>query len=827
LVTDRISQGATLMPHEKHDCTDTSRMNGCDDASGGLTSLWIEIPPYCHLNCSYCFSGSGREYQGDMQYVLSIDEYRKLLNDFADGGGRDLGIPGSGEPFHPRNETLVKGIIEIAYERGITTTIFTTGETLIYTKEGNRETDYIRRPDDSLAEFLVSRKVALYIKYNSRHPEVQDKLVDMEGYTEKRDEALRMLVERYGLNKLGKIGIVTSLMKANENEIMDLLAFAQENKLIFDCDTILPWGRGKKFCRTFDVSTECRRSIASELRLRQNIKTHPGGTYLSGVCDRIKNHLYVDCRGNVFPCLGARKTILLGNIRNKSIGEIWRMKIRQKMRNEKYAVFENVCVKCMNFLSEECHSCLGRSAEEVQIDAEHGSIKIITKGCYNHRPDFERWMDSIEVYVKTMMAYKETQTAFMSDFESLWHDNGAISYVLSHLNRQDRPRVMTTAANRKILSADVLRDDENLDDIENLRKEVSAIRDKKCFEYGDLNFPVNKIWMFTKTPHDLGIPDDMVTPFVSEVLANVTIPSMKLILGQTADAGELYGDFKFWDQMRERYFCRKFLRHGDAAGNLNMSIMGEWEEGIENGGWGRLMLRQLLGRGREAQKKFPEEYELSLSENTDDVNVKKENMVIDVSPFLNMPVVQAAVRKIERNVSNFVKTAGQDWTAGKARRGALIGELNGVLYAEPDSAGALYKELCKANEGFSRRNTANADQLGLAGFIENVPDVRRGDRPEWLGLINYFIWLACVRSLCGISSCWVLRSPVPADNGSTIASAMPGQRDNTSCGPGGLLLWSGRALAEPDKKNIRRLFSVITAPFNDFYAHMRGGNERA
>lgn len=49
-----------------------------------------------------------------------------------------------------------------------------------------------------------------------------------------------------GFTKHRRLGIVTSILPENKDEIYGLFDYAQKNNLIFDCDTILPRGRGCK-----------------------------------------------------------------------------------------------------------------------------------------------------------------------------------------------------------------------------------------------------------------------------------------------------------------------------------------------------------------------------------------------------------------------------------------------------------------------------------------------------------------------------------------------------------------------------------------------------
>ncbi|MCX5778971.1 MAG: SPASM domain-containing protein [Elusimicrobia bacterium] len=436
-----------------------------------------------------------------------------MIESFADAGGKDLGIPGSGEPFHPQNELLVRAVIETAFNRRIATTIFTTGDTLLYTNQGMIDAEYVRRPNEELIEFLIAKNVSLYIKCNSLKPEVQDVLVDLKGYAQRRNEVLDLLIEKYHLNRRKKIGIVTSIIDANANEINELCEYAKKNGLTFDCDTILPLGRGKIFNDKYGLSEKRSRKAFRELRQKQNIHTHQGGTYVGVACDRIKNHLYVDYRGNITPCLGAAGKIQLGNIRGQSLASVWDSKIRQKLRTARYAAFTQVCPRCDNFRSEECFSCLGRSIEHV-IYKGSDDIEIVTKGCINHRPNFELWLDSITNYLRAMLQQRAISKSFYDGLETLWANCSCEEYNSS-----------------------------------------------------DLEFSMNEIWSFIPSQNSSQGNENSINESFRNILSDVTIPSMKYIFNQISDSRRIAIRICFNDAISEKSFVRVFTNQEKVGEN--------------------------------------------------------------------------------------------------------------------------------------------------------------------------------------------------------------------------------------------------------------------
>ena len=349
---------------------------------GELRSMWIEIPGWCDLFCSYCFA-STRKIDRDPNN-LTIEEYQKLIHAFSEMKGKDIGIPGSGEPFHKdeqmgvSNCDLTLEILECCKEHGICLTIFTTGHWI----------------DKKLAERLLNYDVVLLVKYNSMNPAVQNQLVGSPhklDYAKERDHALLQLMalgfNEPAFNKKSRLGLVTSVMNANKDELPELLRFARRHNLIFDCDTILERGRGKSFddqggspsdSEMLEVFKRLQQIDAEEFGNRWDIAR----SYIGTCCDRFRHHLYISKTGNVHPCVGAT-SVDLGNIRTSSLSECWNNPVMKTIRNHQYV---GKCSECLNFIEEKCYSCLGRCTENLNSDhiLRDGCVRTI--GCWNHKP---------------------------------------------------------------------------------------------------------------------------------------------------------------------------------------------------------------------------------------------------------------------------------------------------------------------------------------------------------------------------------------------------------------------------------------------------------
>lgn len=368
-----------------------------------LRSLWIEIPDHCHLQCGYCFANTCRNHPHRVKGHLSEADYLRLLNDFASAGGRFLGIPGNGEPFHRRNRALVMAILRRATELGLSTTVFTTGDAIFYDLDESVEyaASVAAAPDFSIADELARLDVVLLIKCNSLKPDVQDGLVGQPGYTEARGRSLNWLIERYRFNEHDRLGIVTSILPENAGEMLDLYRYSKQNKLKFDCDTILPRGRGRKWREKHDklTSEDCS-AIYRALDAESHGTMSSGGSYVGVACDRVKHHLYVDIRGTVYPCIGCvgkPENLALGSIREKSLLEIWNTRKRILLRENLADIVFGPCAWCANF-QRSCWSCLGRVVERFEVFEDE--LVLFTKGCFNHRPDWGKWVQHCDRWMR-------------------------------------------------------------------------------------------------------------------------------------------------------------------------------------------------------------------------------------------------------------------------------------------------------------------------------------------------------------------------------------------------------------------------------------------
>ncbi len=290
-----------------------------------------------------------------------------MIDEFKAGGGKHMGIVGAGEPFHPRNKTDLYKVLDHAKENNLWTTIFTTAD-LITDKDLDMLDQYPR--------------ITLQVKYNSSYPEVQDKIVNNPGYTHRRVVSLEKMFER-GYNDGSRLGVVTSILKENLQEMPAILRMARQKNLIFDADTLISRGRGST-CRQNPLDEEIRSCIAKLRKVDQGFDNYweIHGTYIaSPPCTRFSKHIYIDKTGDAHPCVSSCG-VILGNIKEQSLQDLWDHPAMKIIRAHAYT---GRCTTCKNFQEKKCFSCLGRACENVTTDYIQRHRHIQTIGCTNYK----------------------------------------------------------------------------------------------------------------------------------------------------------------------------------------------------------------------------------------------------------------------------------------------------------------------------------------------------------------------------------------------------------------------------------------------------------
>ncbi len=356
--------------------------------TGKLQTMWLEIPGYCNLFCSYCYACGGEKLEAER--LLSWEQYESILSQAKALGVDSIGIPGAGEPLLGKNLELTMKIIRECQKLGMFVTLFMTGEFIT----------------EQLATELYELPVEIMLKGNTLDAKKQDQFISnptenlvRKGYGAKRNAAIQLLMskgfnnETKCLKKFGRksrMALVTSIMLGedgaldNLNDVVEILRYCRINNIIFDCDSLLKRGRGTscQLCASDQV-------LKNKLLELQEIDAKEFGnvwelsqSYVGTVCDRYMHHLYVSQYGEVRPCIGAMD-LVLGNMHNVSLEAAWNSSEMQIIRARK---FSGKCGdECDNFAKGKCNSCLGRRAVNLTNENLLAKGSVETIGCWNFR----------------------------------------------------------------------------------------------------------------------------------------------------------------------------------------------------------------------------------------------------------------------------------------------------------------------------------------------------------------------------------------------------------------------------------------------------------
>jgi len=274
----------------------------------------------CNLRCPHCYLEAGRKAEGE----LTTDECLSLIDEMKALGTEMLILTG-GEPL------LRKDIFEIAQyasSRGIWVVMGTNGVLL----------------DQRVAEKMIECGVqGVAISIDSLEPAKHNQF---RGGPDSWEHSVRALdiCRANGLQVL----IQTTVMDMNYAEIPQLLAFAREKGAwSFNLYFLVQTGRGQQMN---DLSPERTEAMLSNLvdwqdeqrpmlvrskcapQFKQIAYERGSGGLESGGCMAGTRYCRIPPQGAVTPC--PYMTVVAGNVRDQSFGEIWRgSSVLQELRD--------------------------------------------------------------------------------------------------------------------------------------------------------------------------------------------------------------------------------------------------------------------------------------------------------------------------------------------------------------------------------------------------------------------------------------------------------------------------------------------------------------
>jgi MoaA/NifB/PqqE/SkfB family radical SAM enzyme len=283
----------------------------------------IENTNYCNLNCKYCFrEETGYNHKKGLRNEIAREKLLKAIEEMSGLGVKAINIVGAGEPLLDKN---LEQLLEYISNFGVTPVVATNGSKIT----------------PALIEVFQRYGASIIIKMNTFNSELQDELVQKEGYARKRDEGLKLLMNA-GFNApkenyQTRLGINSIVFQDNKHEVLDILRYCRENNIMPIMSTFIPAGRTKDrtdqevpLTEFLEISRKAQKLDSEEYGIGYK-RLLP---YLGGVpCTQCgKASIYLTISGDIYDCPGQLN--YYGNIKDISISEAFR---KHKLENRDFS----------------------------------------------------------------------------------------------------------------------------------------------------------------------------------------------------------------------------------------------------------------------------------------------------------------------------------------------------------------------------------------------------------------------------------------------------------------------------------------------------------
>ncbi len=298
----------------------------------------------CNLRCPHCYLDAGRKAENELttgECLELIDEMKSL--------GTEMLILTGGEPLLRKD---IYDIARYASSQGIWLVMGTNG---------------VLVTDDVVEKMIECGVQGVAISIDSLDPEKHDRF---RGGPDAWEYSVRALdiCRAHGLQVL----VQTTVMDMNYAEIPQMLAFAREKGAwSFNLYFLVQTGRGQQMN---DLSSERTESMLSNLvdwqyqyrpmlvrskcapQFKQIAYEKGLGGLESGGCMAGTQYCRITPQGDVTPC--PYMTVVAGNVRDQSFGEIWRTSVvLQELRDR--TQLKGRCGRCE--FNELCGGCRCRA----------------------------------------------------------------------------------------------------------------------------------------------------------------------------------------------------------------------------------------------------------------------------------------------------------------------------------------------------------------------------------------------------------------------------------------------------------------------------------
>lgn len=323
---------------------------------GKIFMAYMDTTAACDLHCTYCQARSGKALPNE----LTLQERKNVIDQFEKMGCKAIHIAGQGEPTL---DPYLWDILEYINQKKMTPVVFTHG--------ANLTREMIKR--------FKKLNTSLIIKIHSFKPDIQDQLVGVKGYTKKREEVLKMLLEEgYNKETPTMLGVDTVITYDNQDELETIFRYCRENHIFPEFKTMITANRAGKVVNKYQLNAKEVKKIAENFaKIDQEEYGYTWEVtppYIAWSCNFYYGHIYVNILGDIYPCVGFTMREPIGNIRKMSVQEAYNTELMTNIRNIDH-LLTGTCKEC----SKECYGCPCRRLLKT------GEINSIfeTKGCWS------------------------------------------------------------------------------------------------------------------------------------------------------------------------------------------------------------------------------------------------------------------------------------------------------------------------------------------------------------------------------------------------------------------------------------------------------------
>lgn len=280
------------------------------------TEFHIDLTDACTERCVHCYVPKGQKD------FLSVELVEKALEEFRAMNGLTVHLTGGEAMMHPDFERICRKCVEL----NLNFIIFSN-----MTLCGDKRIAFLKEVEP---QFI---NVSLY----SMKPEEHDAITQLPGSWQRTKDAILKCCEAGVACR-----IATPLLKENQDALPALRKFADEHHmhLVPEAGIIAQSDHGCGNLAHACSVDELRRVLTRDHGLFHKIYEGKMPSCDAKVCDIGEARLYLNAKGNYYPCDSMHEYVL-GNVRENTVEEIWKGEKLNYLRGLKNRDF-GACASC-------------------------------------------------------------------------------------------------------------------------------------------------------------------------------------------------------------------------------------------------------------------------------------------------------------------------------------------------------------------------------------------------------------------------------------------------------------------------------------------------